>query len=133
MHYYSIQKTEFFSFFRKLRDEYDKLEGALRKLGVDPENVIVDQNVVGRNVVDDFEDEENLFDDDDYSDYEEETHEVIQLQRCQIAKLPNCQIAKLPNCQITMLPNCHNAKFDFKIYFMPLQDLNNRLWNRSHS
>ena len=78
-------------FFRKLRDEYDKLEGALRKLGVDPENVIVDQNVVGRNVIgqnnlDDFEDEENLFDDDDYSDYEEETHEVIQLPNCQIAK-----------------------------------------------
>ena len=78
-------------FFRKLRDEYDKLEGALRKLGVDPENVIVDQNVVGRNVVgqnnlDDFEDEENLFDDDDYSDYEEETHEVIQMQRCHVAK-----------------------------------------------
>ena len=53
--------------------------------------MIVDQNVVGRNVVgqnnlDDFEDEENLFDDDDYSDYEEETHEVIQLPNCQIAK-----------------------------------------------
>ena len=25
---------------RKLRDEYDKLEGALRKLGVDPESVV---------------------------------------------------------------------------------------------
>jgi hypothetical protein len=26
--------------FRKLRDEYDKLEGALRRLGVDPESVV---------------------------------------------------------------------------------------------
>ena len=67
---------------RKLRDEYDKLEGALRKLGVDSENV--DQNVVGHNVghnvglnnADDYEDEENLFDDDDYSDFEEDVHEV---------------------------------------------------------
>ena len=86
-----LQHLKIWFFFRKLRDEYDKLEGALRKLGVDPENVIVDQNIVGRNVVgqnnlDDFEDEENLFDDDDYSDYEEETHEVIQLPNCQIAK-----------------------------------------------
>ena len=34
----------FFSPFRKLRDEYDKLEGALRKLGVDPEAVVAGSN-----------------------------------------------------------------------------------------
>jgi hypothetical protein len=45
-------------------------------LGVDPENV--NQNVnVGHNNVDDFEDEENLFDDDDYSDFDDDVHEVI--------------------------------------------------------
>ena len=27
-------------FYRKLRDEYDKLEGALRKLGVDPDTIV---------------------------------------------------------------------------------------------
>jgi hypothetical protein len=32
-------KTSFF-FSRKLRDEYDKLEGALRKLGVDPDTIV---------------------------------------------------------------------------------------------
>ena len=32
--------VKFFSIFRKLRDEYDKLEGALRKLGVDPDTIV---------------------------------------------------------------------------------------------
>ena len=32
-------KTSFF-LSRKLRDEYDKLEGALRKLGVDPDTIV---------------------------------------------------------------------------------------------
>ena len=32
--------VNFFSIFRKLRDEYDKLEGALRKLGVDPDTIV---------------------------------------------------------------------------------------------
>ena len=48
-------------------------------MGVDPENV--NQNVnVGHNngaIADDFEDEENLFDDDDYSDFDDDVHEVI--------------------------------------------------------
>ena len=36
-----LQKyVKFFSIFRKLRDEYDKLEGALRKLGVDPDTIV---------------------------------------------------------------------------------------------
>ena len=29
---------------RKLRDEYDKLEGALKKLGVDPECVVTEED-----------------------------------------------------------------------------------------
>ena len=29
--------------FRKLREEYDKLEGALKKLGVDPECVVTEE------------------------------------------------------------------------------------------
>ena len=33
-------KPSFFSLSRKLRDEYDKLEGALRKLGVDPDTIV---------------------------------------------------------------------------------------------
>lgn len=42
----AARRVYVFSFFfhfthdRKLRDEYDKLEGALRKLGVDPESVV---------------------------------------------------------------------------------------------
>ena len=31
-------------FYRKLRDEYDKLEGALKKLGVDPECVVATED-----------------------------------------------------------------------------------------
>ena len=31
------------SCFRKLREEYDKLEGALKKLGVDPECVVTEE------------------------------------------------------------------------------------------
>ena len=34
-------------FSRKLRDEYDKLEGALRKLGVDPEAVVSGTGSIG--------------------------------------------------------------------------------------
>ena len=29
--------------YRKLRDEYDKLEGALKKLGVDPDCVVTEE------------------------------------------------------------------------------------------
>jgi hypothetical protein len=47
------------------------LEGALRKLGVDS----VDQNAVAGA---DFEDDENLFDDDDLSDFEDDIQEVRQ-------------------------------------------------------
>ena len=33
--------------FRKLRDEYDKLEGALRKLGVDPDTIVGNHHAGG--------------------------------------------------------------------------------------
>ena len=55
--------------FRKLRDEYDKLEGALRKLGVDSE-------IGNSNNLEDFEDEGNIFDEGEFSDFEEEPREV---------------------------------------------------------
>jgi len=39
------------------------------------QNVNVGHNNVA--IADDFEDEENLFDDDDYSDFDDDVHEVI--------------------------------------------------------
>ena len=44
---------------RKLRDEYDKLEGALKKLGVDPECVVTeeDDEEDGYNAESDLEEE----------------------------------------------------------------------------
>jgi hypothetical protein len=42
--------------FRKLRDEYDKLEGALKKLGVDPECVVTEEED-GYNAESDLEDD----------------------------------------------------------------------------
>ena len=44
---------------RKLRDEYDKLEGALKKLGVDPECVVTeeDEEEDGYNAESDLEEE----------------------------------------------------------------------------
>ena len=51
-------------FLRKLRDEYDKLEGALRKLGVDPETL------VGDGGGGDDDDEDEAFGDDDDDDYD---------------------------------------------------------------
>ena len=44
------------SIFRKLRDEYDKLEGALKKLGVDPECVVTEEED-GYNAESDLEDD----------------------------------------------------------------------------
>ena len=50
---------------RKLRDEYDKLEGALRKLGVDPEAVVAADRVpTDEDDLDDAYDDEE--DEDDY-------------------------------------------------------------------
>ena len=34
---------DWIDYFRKLREEYDKLEGALKKLGVDPECVVTEE------------------------------------------------------------------------------------------
>ena len=42
--------------FRKLREEYDKLEGALKKLGVDPECVVTEEED-GYNAESDMEDD----------------------------------------------------------------------------
>ena len=39
-----FQIIRFIEFCRKLRDEYDKLEGALRKLGVDPDTIVGNHN-----------------------------------------------------------------------------------------
>ena len=44
-------------FYRKLRDEYDKLEGALKKLGVDPECVVATEDEDGYNAESDVEDD----------------------------------------------------------------------------
>ena len=61
---------------RKLREEYDKLEGALRKLGVDPEAVVVggvglrSAPVVAADVDDDDEDDFGDYDEDEYGDVE---------------------------------------------------------------
>ena len=42
--------------FRKLREEYDKLEGALKKLGVDPDCVVTEEED-GYNAESDLEDD----------------------------------------------------------------------------
>ena len=70
---------------RKLRDEYDKLEGALRKLGVDSDLAAnanpthdVQPNVgVGGGGGDFDDDDENFFDDnEEFSDFEDDGPEV---------------------------------------------------------
>ena len=61
-------------FSRKLRDEYDKLEGALRQLGVDPEAVVSGAAIGLRSapvVVADDDDEDDDFGDDDEDDYDD--------------------------------------------------------------
>ena len=66
---------ELFLFSRKLRDEYDKLEGALRKLGVDPEAVVSGAGIGLRSApvaVADNEEEEN----DDFGDDEDDYMEL---------------------------------------------------------
>ena len=63
-------------------------------MGVDPENVNQNVNVGHNNVAiaDDFEDEENLFDDDDYSDFDDDVHEVISsLTSLSVANILNFQ------------------------------------------
>ena len=50
------QQSLYLSLFRKLRDEYDKLEGALKKLGVDPECVVTEEED-GYNAESDLEDD----------------------------------------------------------------------------
>ena len=64
-----------FIIFRKLRDEYDKLEGALRKLGVDPESVVAGGGP------DDYDDE--AFGDDDEEEDEEEDESDSRRRRGQ--------------------------------------------------
>ena len=63
-------------FSRKLRDEYDKLEGALRKLGVDPETVVSGAAIGLRSAPVALADEE---DDDFADDDEEEEDEYAEL------------------------------------------------------
>ena len=51
----SADYSIFTSLSRKLRDEYDKLEGALKKLGVDPDCVVTEEED-GYNAESDLED-----------------------------------------------------------------------------
>ena len=60
--------------FRKLRDEYDKLEGALRKLGVDPESVVGAQGDDDDDEGEDEGDEDNLYEEDDDEDFHGRGH-----------------------------------------------------------
>lgn len=58
----------------KLRDEYDKLEGALRKLGVDPESVVGAQGDEHEGEDEAEADEDNLYEEEDDDDFHGRGH-----------------------------------------------------------
>jgi len=81
----------------KLRDEYDKLEGALKKLGVDPECVVTEEED-GYNAESDLED-------DTEQDCEKEVDESMLSEECLDDELPPPPCALPPPPSYPGIPN----------------------------